>query len=91
MVVWEDRGVLKPPKPPTVHATELESGFRELLQSRAGSIKQLEVLNQQWAPRHPFVIAIIYNRIYNRVGKDFSYTTEFLSQLIIVLQSIIVL
>ncbi len=21
MVVWEDRGVLKPPKPPTVHAT----------------------------------------------------------------------
>ncbi len=22
MVVWEDRGVLKPPKPPTVHATE---------------------------------------------------------------------
>ncbi len=23
MVVWEDRGVLKPPKPPTVHATGL--------------------------------------------------------------------
>ncbi len=22
MVVWEDRGVLKPPKPPTVHATD---------------------------------------------------------------------
>ena len=22
MVVWEDRGVLKPPKPPIVHATE---------------------------------------------------------------------
>ncbi len=21
MVVWDDRGVLKPPKPPTVHAT----------------------------------------------------------------------
>ncbi len=23
MVVWEDRGVLKPPKPPIVHATDI--------------------------------------------------------------------
>ncbi len=27
MVVWEDRGVLKPPNPPTVHATDYYTQF----------------------------------------------------------------
>ena len=31
MVVWEDRGVLKPPKPPIVHATG-KGGHVEIMQ-----------------------------------------------------------
>ena len=34
MVVWEDRGVLKPPKPPTVHATGVGSEGFELAKAR---------------------------------------------------------
>ena len=30
MVVWEDRGVLKPPKPPIVHATGIVGNFRRV-------------------------------------------------------------
>ncbi len=36
MVVWEDRGVLKPPKPPTVHAT----GPKEVQQPAKPSWKE---------------------------------------------------
>ena len=46
MVVWEDRGVLKPPKPPIVHATDNDNII--IMGNDRESIRQrLDLLGKQ--------------------------------------------